>query len=181
MFSTIGECFLSCQHFLCINYFRPSTKAATSGDEHACWKGFEDYADACNAWYEWVHHGTLPESLRGRYHSVHHPPLHPPLNDDMAIAGRHRNVTTPGNDVSPAVTVHLQATTTVQAPITPVRSQARSQHQPAPSTPSRNYAAPGPSRLAADTLETLTVVDDDEQSVYWVIVAGKRPGVYDDQ
>ena len=92
--------------------------------------------------YEWCHNSTgkviLSEDkiscgLNGKNAKIirenngkngepwHHPPLHPPLNDDMAIAGHHRNIAASDN-VSPAVTVHVHATTTVQAPVTPVRS-----------------------------------------------------------
>ncbi|KJA19667.1 hypothetical protein HYPSUDRAFT_56513 [Hypholoma sublateritium FD-334 SS-4] len=82
-------------HDIGVFYNWPSAKAATEGDANACWKGFSDYAEACTAWYDWVHDGTLPESLQGRYHS--NPPLQPPPYNDLDIGGLHRRVSVSNN------------------------------------------------------------------------------------
>ena len=172
-----------------ILYSRPCAQASTINNNTACWKGFEDYSDACNAWHDWVRDGTLPESLRFRYR--HNPPVRP-THDDMAIAGRHRHGQ-PATHTAPAVTVHLHTTTTVQqTPSTPVRSQA----QPSFSSPTHfnvqqgspvvargSTSASAVASTSASTVDSPSISEtllDDEQSVFWVIISGKEPGVYAD-
>ena len=141
-----------------------------------------DYTEACVAWHDWVHNGTLPETLHSHYEKI--PPILPPAFDDPVIAGRHR----PADNVSgatgnPAVTVNLHATATVQpqqqGPVTP----SRTQHQPATSTPSRFYetsASASTSQTQAVAETELAEDSDSEEATHWVVISGVKPGVYGD-
>ena len=143
-----------------------------------CWKSFTNYTDACDAWFDWVRDGTLPETLRHRYNF--NPPVRP-LHDNLEIAGRHRSVIN-----TDSVTVHVQATTTIHptvqpAPTTPVHPQ----RQPAPVMPMysassrRSPFVPRAQASAAQSSAAELLVDDD-QPQYWVVIAGKCPGVYEE-
>lgn len=158
-----------------------------------CWKSFTNYTDACDAWFDWVRDGTLPETLRHRY--TYNPPEQP-LHDDLEIAGRHRS----GTNMN-SVTVHVQATTAIHpsvqlapttpvpiqmAPITPVpTTPVRSQRQPAPVTPTVSSVSscqspfvPRTQVSAARPFAANLPVNDDQP--HWVVIAGRRPGVYEE-
>lgn len=172
------------------------------------WKGFYTHVDACTAWYVWVHNGTLPESLRGRYNS--NPPLIPPAYDDLEIAGRHRlpehrlpeyslpAYSPPGiapqpSGIDDAVTVHVQATATFctptsalcHAPATPSRisraiTPTPSHGPPVASTSNLRPQGRVPAIPWEEPAPQLQLSDDSglEMSRYWVIISGKKPGVY---
>lgn len=198
-----------------LNIFRrPATQAAKDNHPSACYKGFYTHVEACTVWYKWVHDGTLPETLRGRYNSV--PPLLPPEYDDLEIAGRHRLpehclpeiVDNPGEvfersdahgdsdsemTLNPGVTLRVHATATVhRSPRTPASASHRVPTV-APSTPTRGSRAPVASTshlrpqgrvpappVAPQTQLNLSLDESEDRPEYWVIISGKRPGVYRD-